>query len=198
MPIVRIALLMAALLNFATLAAAQQQNVNIRGTISSFDGTNLTIAAREGRVVTVAVPETVNVAATKAITLADLAPGTKLGVTTVQRGDQLIAIDVRPIPPQANSGLSAYDLQPQSTMTNAVLEGTMQGAEGGSELTLNYGSGVARVLVPPGTPMSQSIPGARSDLKVGETVFVAARRDGEDAFTAVRVQVSKDGIKPTQ
>lgn len=198
MPIVRFAALVAVLLSFATQAAAQQQNVNIRGTISSFDGARLTIVAREGRVVTVAVPETVNVAATKAITIADLAPGTKLGVTTVQRGDQLIAIDVRPIPPQANSGLSAYDLQPQSTMTNAVLEGTMQGAAGGSELTLNYGSGTARVLVPPGTPMSQAIPGARSDLKVGETVFVSARRDGEDTFTAVRLQVSKDGVKPTQ
>jgi hypothetical protein len=198
MPIVRFAALVAVLLSFATQAAAQQQNVNIRGTISSFDGARLTIVAREGRVVTVAVPETVNVAATKAITIADLAPGTKLGVTTVQRGDQLIAIDVRPIPPQANSGPSAYDLQPQSTMTNAVLEGTMQGAAGGSELTLNYGSGTARVLVPPGTPMSQAIPGARSDLKVGETVFVSARREGEDTFTAVRLQVSKDGVKPTQ
>ena len=198
MHFIRFAALAAALFASAAVVQAQQQNVNIRGTISAFDGTTLTIAAREGRVVKVTVPDAVNVAATRAITLADLAPGTKLGVTTVQRGEQLIAIDVRPIPPQANSGLSAYDLQPQSTMTNAVLEGTMQGAAGGSELTLNYGSGTAKVLVPPGAPMSQSIPGARSDLKVGETVFVAAHRDGEDAFTAVRVQVSKDGVKPTQ
>ena len=198
MHFIRFAALAAALFASAAVVQAQQQNVNIRGTISAFDGTTLTIAAREGRVVKVTVPDAVNVAATRAITLADLAPGTKLGVTTVPRGEQLIAIDVRPIPPQANSGLSAYDLQPQSTMTNAVLEGTMQGAAGGSELTLNYGSGTAKVLVPPGAPMSQSIPGARSDLKVGETVFVAAHRDGEDAFTAVRVQVSKDGVKPTQ
>lgn len=46
--------------------------------------------------------------------------------------------------------------------------------------------------------MSPSIPGARRDLKVDKTVFTAARRDGEDAFTAVRVQVSKDGAKPSQ
>lgn len=197
MPLFRTAALAVLLAFGATGAGAQQPNVNIRGTIAAFDGTTLTIAAREGRVMKVSLPDGVNVAATRAITLANLAPGTKLGVTTVKRGEQLIAIDVRPIPAQAPSGLSAHDLQPESTMTNAVLEGTMQGSSG-SELTLNYGSGTAKVLVPPGTPMSQAIPGARSDLKAGETVFVVARRDGEDSFTAVRVQVSKDGVKPTQ
>ena len=46
--------------------------------------------------------------------------------------------------------------------------------------------------------MSQSMPGSRSDIKPGETVFVAARAGDGGMFTAVRVQVSKDGVKPTQ
>jgi hypothetical protein len=54
-----------------------------------------------------------------------------------------------------------------------------------------------KVLVPPGTPMSRSAAGERSDLKAGETVF-AATRDDAGKLTALRVQVSKNGVKPTQ
>ena len=82
-------------------------------------------------------------------------------------------------------------------MTNAVLEGAVT-ASGGHELTLNYGAGTVKVLVPPGTAMSQSAPGTRADLKAGETVYVAARKNEAGGLTAVRVQVGKDGIKPTQ
>ena len=46
--------------------------------------------------------------------------------------------------------------------------------------------------------MSQAVPGARTDLKAGETVFAATRRDDTGKLTALRVQVSKDGVKPTQ
>jgi hypothetical protein len=53
-------------------------------------------------------------------------------------------------------------------------------------------------MVPAGTPMSQSVPGARTDLKPGETVFAATRRDDAGKLTAARIQVSKDGVKPTQ
>jgi hypothetical protein len=82
-------------------------------------------------------------------------------------------------------------------MTNASVEATAAATEG-NELTLNYKSGTVTVLVLPGTAMSQAAPGSRSDLKVGETVFVAARRTDAGGLTAARVQVSKDGVKPTQ
>jgi hypothetical protein len=45
--------------------------------------------------------------------------------------------------------------------------------------------------------MSQAVPGTREDLKPGETIYVAARDEG-GKLTALRVQVSKDGVKPTQ
>ena len=120
----------------------------------------------------------------------------RLRVTTIKRGEQTIAIDVRPISAQAPEGLSDYDLQPQSTMTNAIADAVVT-ATGGNEITLNYKTGVVKVLVPPGTPMSQAAPGQRADVKAGETIFVAARNEG-GKLTAVRVQVSKDGVKPTQ
>jgi len=148
--------------------------------------------------VNIALPDTVPVNATRAFTLADIRPGMVLGVTTLKRADGTVfAIDVRPIPPAARQGLSPFDLQPGSTMTNAVVEGAVASAAG-QELTLNYQSGTVRVLVPPGTPMSQAVPGSRADVKPGETVFIAARVEEGNRFTALRLQVSKDGVKPTQ
>jgi hypothetical protein len=175
-----------------------QQSTNIRGTIAGFDGRILSVDARGGGVVAVEVPEAINIAITKPFSLADVKPGMVLGVTTVNRADgKVVAIDVRPIPATANQGLSPHDLAPQSTMTNAAVEATAAATEG-NELTLNYKSGTVTVLVLPGTAMSQAAPGSRSDLKVGETVFVAARKTDAGGLTAARVQVSKDGVKPTQ
>lgn len=135
------------------------------------------------------------VSGTKAIALADIKPGATLGVTTIRRADgAVVAIDVRPIPAAARLGLSPYDLQPGATMTNATLEGQLESSSGG-ELTLNYKDGSVKVIVPPDTPMSQAIPGNRSDIKPGETIYIAAR-DGK--LTAARVQVSTNGVKPAQ
>jgi hypothetical protein len=189
-------LIAAATLVAASTAAWAQQNTNIRGTVSAFDGKVITIKSNAGQDVSVDMPENVVPSITKAFTMADVKPGMKLGVTTIKRGDQTIAIDVRPISAQAPEGLSDYDLQPQSTMTNAIADAVVT-ATGGNEITLNYKTGVVKVLVPPGTPMSQAAPGQRADVKAGETIFVAARNEG-GKLTAVRVQVSKDGVKPTQ
>lgn len=191
------------ILGFLALAAGgawaqAPQSVNVRGTVTAFDGKNITVAAREGVTVEVALPDEVNVNGTKAFTLADIKPGMTLGVTTIKRADgETVALDVRPIPPAARLGLSQFDLAPGATMTNATLEGQAV-SNNGSELVLNYQSGAVKVLVPPGTPMSQAVPGNRSDIKPGETVFISARIGNDNKLTAARVQVSTNGVKPTQ
>jgi hypothetical protein len=186
------------LLACLTTAVHAQQSVNIRGLVTAFDGKVIDVRTRDGGDVKVALPETVNVNATRAFTMADIKPGMVMGVTTIKRADgATVAIDVRPIPPTAPQGLSPFDLQPGSTMTNAAVEAAVDSV-GGQELVLNYKTGSVKVLVPPGTPMSQSTPGSRADIKPGETVFVSARAGEGGTFTAVRVQVSKDGVKPTQ
>lgn len=178
--------------------AQTPQSVNIRGTITSFDGRMIRVEARGAGPLEVELPETVNVSGTKAFSLSDVKPGMVLGVTTVKRADgETVAIDVRPIPATAPLGLSPFDLAAGSTMTNATLEGQAVLANG-SELVLNYKSGVVKVLVPPGTPMSQSAPGSRADIKPGETIFIVARIGEGDKLTAARVQVSTNGVKPTQ
>ena len=173
-------------------------NVNVRGTIESFADNRLVVRTGDGRTVDVTIPESVNVATTRPFAMSDVKPGMKLGVTTIVRADgQIVAIDVRPISETANVGLSPYDLQTGSTMTNGILEAVVDSA-GGREILLNYQTGQVKVLVPPETAMSRAAPGARGDLKPGETVYAATRRGENGALTAIRVQVSKDGVKPTQ
>ena len=178
-------------------AMAQEARVNVRGVITSFDGKVLAIKTRSGDVV-VDVPEAAPVAATKAFSMADVKSGMTVGVTTIMRADGgRVAIDVRPISATAPQGLSNWDLAPDATMTNAVVERTVAGTDG-SELTLNYKTGTVKALVVPETAMSQAVPGTRADLKPGETVFVFARKEAGENLVAARVQVSKDGVKPTQ
>lgn len=186
---------MALLLGAATV---QAQNVNLRGTIEAFDGKVVTVKTREGLTVPVELPEAIPVAITRPFSLADVTPGMVLGVTTVKRADgTVVAIDLRPIPATANQGLSPWDLQPDATMTNAAVEGAAQ-APNGNEITLNYKSGTVKVLVLPTTAMSRSSPGTRDDIKPGVAVFSVARREAGDRLVAVRLQVGKDGVAPTQ
>ena len=174
------------------------QNMNWRGTIASFDGKVLGVTLRDGQSVLIDLPEGLPISATDRFSMEDVKPGMVLGVTTMNRADgSKVAIDVRPISSTAPQGLSPYDLQPQSTMTNAVLEAAVLSTES-HELVLNYKSGSVKVLVPKGTPMSRAIPGARSDLILGQTVHVASRRNEANGYTAVRVQVGKNGVNPTQ
>ncbi len=195
---ISISLLAALLALGASTMAQTQKSVNIRGTVTAFDGKLISVNSRDAGPVQVLLPDTVNVSGTKAITMADIQPGTVLGVTTVQRADgTTVAIDIRPIPPTAPLGLSPFDLAPGATMTNATLEGQAVSSNG-SELVLNYKSGTIKVIVPPNTPMSQSVPGKREDIKPGETIFISARIGDDNTLTAARVQVSTNGIKPTQ
>lgn len=175
------------------------QNVNVRGTVTAFDGKMISVKARDGRDVQVELPDTVAVSITRTLSLSELKPGQVIAVTTIKRASDgaTVAIDVRPIPATAKQGLSPYDLRPESTMTNATLEGAVQ-STGGQELTLNYSTGTVKVLVPEGTPMSRAAPGERSDIKPGERIFIAARPAADGRLAAVRVQVSKDGVNPTQ
>jgi hypothetical protein len=186
------------LLGLAATPGLAQQNKNIRGTIDAFDGKTLQVTTYEGAKVAIAMPADTRVATTKPFSLADVKPGMKLGVTTVTRpadGAQ-IALEIHPISATARDGLSPHDLKPGSTMNNGNVEATVASSKG-TELTLDYKTGKVKVLIVPETAMAQGVPGALSDLKPGEAVYVAVTQDGEK-MTAQRAQVSKDGAKPVQ
>jgi hypothetical protein len=183
----------------AGFAAAQQKTQRIRGTITAFDGTTLSVKSREGTDLSIELGEKASVAAAKAITLADLKPGAYVGATTMKRADgALVALEVHTLPPAVAPGHRPWDLEPGSMMTNANIESMVQSA-GGQELTLVYKDGSQKILVPPGTPIVTTVSADRSYLKPGEYVWLNANvgADGKLTFGG-RIQVSHGGVKPPQ
>ena len=81
-------------------------------------------------------------------------------------------------------------------MTNATVTAVAQ-ATGGREITLTYKDGKQQVIVPDGVPVVTAVESDRSLLKPGEYVVVAATLGVDGRITATRVQVSKDGVKPS-
>ena len=186
----RLALLF--LLTVSCVAFAQAP-ARVRGTITALDGDVLSVKSRDGRDLKLHLASNVGVSTAKAVTLEEL-KGKYVGVTAVERGGRMQALEVHAIPPQAKPGHFPWDLQPDSTMTNANLDGLAQ-ASGGNEITLNYQGGSKTVLVPPGTPIVTFLPGSRADLKPGETIWTNARQEG-GKIVVERISVSKDGVKP--
>jgi hypothetical protein len=194
----RTALFFSALALMSATALAQNA-VRVRGTITAFDGNVLSVKSREGQDLKIELAANASVAYVKALRLEDVKPGTPLGTSAVQGPDgKLLARELhlfsaeRGIP---NEGHRPWDLEPGSTMTNAMVTVVAQ-ASGGREITLTYKDGKQQVIVPEGIPVVASVEGDRSLLKPGEYVVVAATLGADGKITASRVQVSKDGVRP--
>jgi hypothetical protein len=182
------------------LALAQgadaQTAQRVRGTITAFDGSVLAVKSREGQDLKLQLADNATVAVAKAVRFEEIKQGDLVGATAMKRPDgTLVALEVHYLPPTVPTGHGPWDLQPESTMTNANVEAIVAAA-GNRELTLKYKDGVQRIVVPEGIPLVRAVPGGRSDLVPGEYVFVAAQVAPDGKITALRIQVSKDGVKP--
>ena len=182
----------------ASAAATAQTPMRIRGTITSLDGDVLSVKTRDGKDLKINLAPNFAVAAAKAVTLSDFKPGSYVGSTAKKNAaGVLVASEVHRLPPTAPAGHTPWDTAPGNTMTNANV-GSVVKAAGGNELTLEYKGGSQKILVPDGTPIVDFVPGDRSLLVPGATVFVGASVGADGKLTAPRVAVSKDGIKPPQ
>jgi len=185
-------------LAIATTASAQTPQ-RIRGTITAFEGTVLSVKSRDGKDLQIELTEKATVATAKAVTLADLKAGEYVGSTTRKRADGvLVAVEVHTIPRTVPEGHFSWDLEPETMMTNANVVSMVQSA-GGQDLVLEYKGGSQKILVPPGTPIVTTVPADRSALKPGEYVFLGASATADGKLTmSGRIQVSKDGVRPPQ
>jgi Domain of unknown function (DUF5666) len=191
----RIAFL-AGLLALVCATADAQTSMRVRGTITAVDGNTLMVKSREGKDLKFTMPDNVGVSVAKAIRFEDIKPGDYVGATAKKGADGvLVAVEVHYLPPQVPPGHMAWDLEPNTSMTNANVEAMVDKA-GKRELTLKYKNGTDTILVPEGIPLVHAVPGNRADLKVGEYVFLVAQVKPDGTMLAPRVQVSKDGVKP--
>jgi hypothetical protein len=190
-----------ATLALASAALAQTpaaKPARIRGDIVSLSGDTLTVHRRSGDTVKIAVKSDTPVTALKNIKLQDIKPGSFVGTAATTGTDgKLTATEVLVFPEAARGtgeGHYAWDLGPQSSMTNANVDQVVQGTSG-RDLKLSYKGGANSVTVPENVPVVTFAPATHDDLKPGKKVFVVASPSGSD-FTAQRIVVEKDGVVP--
>jgi hypothetical protein len=185
----------------ASLASQAQAPSRVRGTITAVNGNVVSVKSREGEDLELELAPNATFAYMKKVDLADIKAGTPLGTTAVKDADgKLVARELhvfnpdRPIP---NEGHRAWDLEPESTMTNAMVSSVVQ-ANRGNELTLAYKGGEQKVLVPAGIPIVMAVESDHSLLVAGEYAYIAVIAGADGKLTATRLQVTKDGVRPPQ
>jgi hypothetical protein len=189
----------------ASAAAQTPGPSRVRGTITSLDGNVLSVKSRDGQDLKIELAPNATFAYMKKMDFADIKPGTPLGTTAVKDKDgNLVARELHlfnPDKPIPSEGHRPWDTEPNSTMTNAKVTSMANAkveATNGRVLTLTYKDGEQRVLVPEGIPVVMAVDGDRSLVKPGEYAFIAVNAAADGKLTAMRVQVSKDGVKPPQ
>jgi hypothetical protein len=196
-------LLLVALAGLVALPALAQippqgTPTRIRGTIDKLDGQNLTVKSRDGQVLTIALASDATIETLVEKSLADIKPGDFVASTGVRDKDGKIhAVEVRIFPKATPDGgrQFAWDLTPDSVMTNATV-GTVTQATEGEVLHVSFKDGESEYTVGPQVPILATAPGDMSLLKSGAAVFVIALKRDDGKLTSARLYVEKDGIKP--
>jgi hypothetical protein len=177
-----------------------QDSVRVRGTIERVDGRTLLVKARDGADLKVVLADNGVVVEIVKASLADIKPGSFVGVTGMPQPDGTQkAVEVHIFPDAmrgTGEGHRPWDLRPQSTMTNGSVDDLVTKVDGRT-LTLKYKEGEKKIVVAPDTPIVAYAMGSPSDLKPGAKIFIAAATKRPDGtLEAPRVNVGKDGLTP--
>ncbi len=188
----------------AGLASAQAQApaappTRIRGTIASVDGNVLNITSRDGAAMKITLADNVAVTVPKKLTMADIKSDSYIGTAAMPQADgSLVAQEVVVFPEAARGsgeGQFPWDLTAGSMMVNANVAAMVESTNG-RDLNLAYKGGTAKVRVPADVPIVTFVPAAKSDLKPGAKVFLAATKAADGSMSTARVTVEKDGVAP--
>ena len=191
----------------AAAAPAQAvQTVRLRGTIEAVTPNMLTVKERGGQTVVLALSPTLVVQEVYPIELASIQPGSFIGTAALPQADgtqRAIAVTVFPESARgAGEGHRPFDLQPQSTMTNATVANVAAVTDGavlanaatqGRTLRLTYPGGEKTVTLAPGTPVVTFRNGDRSLLVPGASVSLNAQ-EVNGTPTALRINAGRNGF----
>jgi hypothetical protein len=171
----------------------------IRGTVEKLDGQTLTVRSREGQQMTIALAPNFTVSGVAKKTLADIKAGDFVGVASLKGTDgKLHALEVLIFPEAmrgTGEGERAWDLVPDSLMTNATVAG-IASAPQGQALKVTYKGGESEIIVASDIPIVTFVPGDASLLKPGVAIFTGALKKPDGSLSATRVTAEKDGVKP--
>jgi len=174
----------AALLFAASFAAAQApQMVRVRATLENVSVPMLTAKARDGAEMKIKLADNAPVNEVVKASLADIKDNSYIAVTAMPQPDgsqKAVAILIFPEAMRGvGEGHRPWDLEPNSTMTNATVAEQVAGTDGQS-VTVKYKDGDKKILVTPATIIVTYKKSAASDLKAGQKIFVAAAKKLDD------------------
>jgi hypothetical protein len=158
--------------------------------------TTLTVKARSGETVVLNLPDKLVIQEVFPIALTDVKPGSFIGTAAMpQPGGTRRAIAVMVFPESARGtgeGSRPFDLQPDSTMTNATVADLAEASDGRT-LHLKYKGGEQTIVVPAGAPVVTFKPGDRSLLVPGASVSMTAQLVNGSP-TAQRINAGRNGF----
>lgn len=188
----------ASLLAAQSVALAQTPPVGVRGTITRVSADAIQVHTRRGQDVSIHVDAKTQIRAVTLAKVADIKPGSYVGTAAVPLPDgTLKALEVHVFPPAmvgTGEGHRAWDLQPNSTMTNGTVGDVV--AANGHTLTVKYKGGERKVVVPDDVPVVNLELGDRSLLTVGTKVVLFAKKDADGSLSAAFISAGRNGIEP--
>jgi hypothetical protein len=173
-----------ALLFAASFAAAQApQMVRVRATLEDVSVPMLTAKSRDGAEMKIKLADNAPVNEVVPMSLADIKDNSYIAVTAMPQPDGTQKAVAILIFPEAMRGVAEgfrpWDLEPNSTMTNATVAEQVKSTDG-QTITVKYKDGDKKVLVTPATIIVTYKKAAVSDLKAGQKIFVAAAKKLDD------------------
>jgi hypothetical protein len=198
--LVRLGLICLVAILAAPFAFAQDAPpVRVRGTIERIDGPIYVVKARDGAELKLTVADNPQIAGIIKASLSDIKQNSFVGVTAMPQPDGgLNAVEVH-IFPEAMRGTGEghypWDLQPQSTMTNANVEQVVSAVDGRT-LTLKYKDGEKKITVGANTPIVTYVPGDKSEIKPGAKVFIVAVKQADGTLQGRAWRIGRDGLTP--
>ena len=176
--------------------AQSSSRVRVRGTVEKLEGTQLTVKTEAAGSQTVTLAENTSVSALEKGTPADIQKGLFIGAGALPQPDgTLKAVQVTIFPEAlrgAGEGHRAWDVLPESTMTNANISEAVTGGNGTS-FTLAYKDGSKTLVLAPDTLILKLVPAAAAEIKPGATVSLFADKAADGGLKAARVTVSRGG-----
>jgi hypothetical protein len=174
----------AALLFAASFAAAQApQMVRVRATLEDVSVPMLTAKSRDGAEMKIKLADNAPVNEVVKASLADIKADSYIAVTAMPQPDgsqKAVAILIFPEAMRGvGEGHRPWDLEPNSTMTNATVADQVAGTDG-QTVTVKYKDGDKKILVTPATIIVTYKKASASDLKAGQKIFVAAAKKLDD------------------
>jgi len=180
-------------------SAQQPPTTRVRGTIESLDGNVLAVKARDGASVKIKLADDARVTGMSRMKLEDVKQGSYIGVAGMPEADgSQKAVSVVIFPESARGlgdGFKPYDLQPNSTMTNAAVSEMVE-ANDGKTLTVKYKDGEKKIILNSQTQYSTFSPGSRDELKPGVKVIVTATKADDGSLQSKGMIYGRDGLQP--